>query len=305
VLGDIGTSPLELAGAYAAVANAGKFNTPAPILSIKDGKGKSIPVKRSPGVQAISPQVAMQAVDILRGDTTAPGTSASEFAPWYQQGLSQVAGKTGTSVAVDPHTHTDTTKNASLWFVGMTPDLVATSAIVNFDHPNFAAEGLPGVADAARNAYGAYAAGIWVRALQPSLAAKRWNWTSPSAVSGDHVPNVVGMDAAAAKTLLTSKGFKMVQLGNDPANPLMCASPLPLGKIAYAGPQIAPKGSAITVCPSSAIRQTIYTPPPPPPKPTNTKPKTTPAPPPGRGGGHGGGGRGGGGGGIPVPSPGR
>ncbi|PZS15184.1 MAG: hypothetical protein DLM57_13195, partial [Pseudonocardiales bacterium] len=118
VLGDVGTSPLELAGAYAAVANNGLFNAPAPIVSITDQGGKAIPVKRSPGVQVVSPQIALQAIDILAADTSFPGTSAQQFQSWYQQGQSIVAGKTGTSVAVDPHTQQDTDQNASLWFVG-------------------------------------------------------------------------------------------------------------------------------------------------------------------------------------------
>ena len=90
VLGDVGTSPLELAGAYAAVANNGKFNAPAPIQSITDENGKPIEVKRSPGVQVVAPQVAMQAVDILAGDTKCPwhvGDSVPELVqPGPQRG---------------------------------------------------------------------------------------------------------------------------------------------------------------------------------------------------------------------------
>ncbi|HEY8746141.1 MAG TPA: transglycosylase domain-containing protein, partial [Chloroflexota bacterium] len=177
VLGDIGTSPLELAGAYAAVANSGKFDAPAPILAITDEKGKPMAVKRSPGVQVLSPQVALQAIDILTGDTVAPGTSAIPFQSWYQQGQSIVAGKTGTSVAVV--NGKDTNQNASLWFVGMTPNLVATSALINFDHPNAPAAGLPNVANPATDAYGAYASGVWLRVLTPSLAGQHWTWTPP------------------------------------------------------------------------------------------------------------------------------
>jgi len=272
VLGDIGTSPLELAGAYAAVANNGKFNAPAPILSITDKDGKSIAVKRSPGVQVVSPQIALQAIDILAGDTVAPGTSAAQFQPWYQQGLSVVAGKTGTSVAVV--NGKDSTKNASLWFVGMTPDLVATSAVINFDHPNAPAAGLPGVLDAATDAYGAYAAGVWLRALTPSLASRHWAWTPPSQAPGEVVPSVIGMDLATAKQTLISNGYRVSLV--SPSNPqLLCPSKaVPFNQIAFYGPQIAPKGTAITLCPSSGVSQTIFVPPPPPPPP-KTKPPVT------------------------------
>jgi membrane peptidoglycan carboxypeptidase len=277
VLGDVGTSPLELAGAYAAIANSGKFNAPAPIISISESDGHSVPVKRSPGVQVVSPQVALQAVQLLAGDTKYPGTSASQFQSWYSQNSSIVAGKTGTSVAVV--NGKDTEQNASLWFVGMTPNLVAASALINFDHPNAPAAGLPNIADPGTNAFGAYASGVWLSAISPSLAGKQWIWDDPNFVPGDHVPSVVGLDLTDAKAKLAAAGFKMAQL--DEADGLQCASSLPLGRVAFAGPQIAPKGSTITVCPSNGVAQTVYVAPTPTKKPatkTNTGSGTVPTP---------------------------
>ncbi len=281
VLGDVATSPLELAGAYAAVANAGKFNAPAPIVSITDDKGKPVTVKRSPEVQAISPQVALQAVDILTGDTRFPGTSAAQFQPWYSQGMSTVAGKTGTSVAVV--NGKDTTQNASLWFVGHDAEPGRDQRGHEPRPPQRTGE-RPAQYRQCRppSAYGAYAAGVWLSALQPTLAGQHWAWTPPSAAPGSPVPPVVGLSVAQATQTLTGAGYKVAKLGNDPTDPLQCASTVPANMVAYAGPQIAPKGATITICPSSGIRQTVYTPPPPP------KPKTTPgggASRPGGGGG--------------------
>ncbi|MCU1658347.1 MAG: Membrane carboxypeptidase (Penicillin-binding protein), partial [Pseudonocardiales bacterium] len=253
----IGTSPLELAGAYAAVANGGKYNAPAPILSIKGPDGRPLPggVKRSPAVQVISPQVAAQAVSILAGDTRFPGTSAQQFQTWYAQNPSVIAGKTGTAVAGDVR------KNSALWFVGMTPNLVATSAVINPAGPSQPIPSLPGVTDPAHNAYGDYASQLWLNALTPTLSAQQWTWTDPNAPTlGDPVPSVVGLDMATAKARLTSAGFKMAEL--DAADQLQCASALPLGTVAFAGPQLAPKGSTITVCPSNGIQQHVYAPPP-------------------------------------------
>src|SRR5664279_671341 len=264
VLGDVGTSPLELAGAYAAVANDGKYNTPAPVLSVTDTAGRAIAVPRAPGVQVVAPQVAMQAIQILTGDTKYPGTSAVPFQQWYSTDQSLIAGKTGTSTAVDKNGR-ETDMNASLWFVGMTPNLVAATGLINFDHPNYAVTALPGIKDPAHNAYGAYASGLWLKALKPSLANKSWTWEDPNLVQGDTVPNVVGLDLATAKQRLKAANFTMVQL--DAANQLLCASAEPLGTVAFYGPQRAPKGSTVTVCPSSGIRQDIYVPPPPPPPP--------------------------------------
>jgi len=250
VLGDIGTSPLELAGAYAAVAGGGIYNAPAPVLSITDENGRTITVNRAPAVPVVSPQAAAQAVQILAGDTTFPGTSASQFRSWYAQNPNEiVAGKTGTSVAVVGNN--DNAGNASLWFVGMTPDLVATSALINFDHPSAPAAGLPGLSDPANRAYGAYAAQMWLDALSPALSGKSWAWPAPNAVAGIAVPPITGMDLASAAATLKAAGFKMVQL--DQGNALQCASSVQTGSVAFYGPQIALPGSTITVCPSSGV----------------------------------------------------
>jgi membrane peptidoglycan carboxypeptidase len=277
VLGDVATSPLELAGAYAAVANNGKFNAPSPILSITDDNGQNIPVKRPAGVQVVSPQIAMQAVQILGGDTqsSTSGTSASAFQNWYADHSSLVAGKTGTSVAVVNGNDTD--KNASLWFVGMTPKFVATSALINFDAPNAPATELPNVSDPARNAYGAYASGVWLKALLPTLdkpSNDQWSWPDPSSADGTDVPDVTGMSLTDAAAKLKDAGFLMRQL--DQADQLMCASSATYGTVAYYGPQRAPSGATITICPSSGVSQPVYVPPPPPPPVTKTKTKTTP-----------------------------
>ena len=137
----LGTSPLELAGAYAAIANGGKFNAPAPIVSITDETGQPVSVKRTPAVRVVSPQVAAQAVDILAGDThRRRHVRAGQFQSWYSQNGSMVAGKTGTAVNGGAGT-----KNSALWFVGMTPTLVATTAIINPSAPSNPIPSLPGI----------------------------------------------------------------------------------------------------------------------------------------------------------------
>ena len=166
VLGSVPTSPLQLAAAYATVANKGRYNAPAPILSITDSTGNAIAVKRTAATQVVSPYVAAQALQILEGDTdSSEGTSYSRFTDWYAKGGSEVAGKTGTIAAVK-NGH-ETTKNASVWFVGVTKQMAAASALINFDFPNKASKGLPGVATGA--AYGDYASKVWVNSLGPSL----------------------------------------------------------------------------------------------------------------------------------------
>jgi membrane peptidoglycan carboxypeptidase len=222
-------------------------------------------------------QVAARAVNILTSDTQYPGTSASVFQGWYNQNSSLVSGKTGTSVAVVHGRDTD--MNAALWFVGMTPRLVASTAVVNLASPSSPARGLPGVPDPAHNAYGKYAAGLWVSALGASLRGQHWNWPKPVSVPGNLVPDVSGMSLAAAKAHLAAAGFKMQQL--DAANALSCASSITTGNVAFYGPKRAPRGATITVCPSSGAGQDVYVPPPPPPPPTYIPPPSSaPAPAP-------------------------
>jgi membrane peptidoglycan carboxypeptidase len=275
VLGSIPTSPLELTGAYAAVANGGKYNAPAPVLSIRDSNGNSVPVNRKAGVQVLAPQVAAQAAQILTGDTTSVGTSASAFQSWYAENPSVIAGKTGTNESTKPN------ENSSVWFVGMTPDLVAASGLINFDHSSAPSSGLPGVGTG--QAYGDYASEVWLKALKPTLVNRSWTWEDPATVHGVDVPNIAGLSPADARRQLASANFKMQYIdANDPN--LECPSSQTLGTIGYYGPQRATPGSTVTVCLSNGIA--AYVPPPP----VVYQPPPRHTPPPGGGGGGGGGG---------------
>ena len=265
VLGDVGSSPLEMAGAYAAVADEGKFNAPAPILSVTDASGHARQVPRSPGVQVVQPQVALQAVQLLEGDTQYPGTSATPFANlWYSRNNSLVAGKTGTSVAVNSRGQA-TNQNSAVWFIGMTPNLVAATTIVNLDHPNYASSGLPGVAPGA--AYGEYASQVWLNTLEPYLVSKTWTWPDPGAVLGQDVPPIAGLTEQAAKATLQQAGFQMAVLGGT-GSPVLCPSTVTTSSVAFFGPAKAVKGTTITVCLSSGVAQATYVPPRPTFKPT-------------------------------------
>lgn len=260
VLGDISTSPLEIAGAYATVANDGRFNPPAPVLSVTTDKGQNLPVKRPTATAVVSPQVARQAVQILTGDTKAPGTSAVPFQSWYAQNPSIVAGKTGTAVASPKEN-----LNSTIWFVGLTPSLVAATELVDLDSPFAPSRGLPGETQPG-TAYGDYASGVWLKAVAPVLKNQAWSWPDPNAVAGAEVPDLTGATLSDAATMLKAAGYKMSEFNKASVNG--CASSEPAQDVAYYAPQIAPKGSVITVCLSSGTTQPLYVPPPPkPPKP--------------------------------------
>jgi cell division protein FtsI (penicillin-binding protein 3) len=104
-------TPIQMATAYAAVANGGILR-PAHIVAAVDGR----PTKLPAGHRVISANTAAQVRQMLRG-VLAPGGTASEVSvPGYQ-----LAGKTGTASKVDPATgeYSETAYVAS--FMGFAP----------------------------------------------------------------------------------------------------------------------------------------------------------------------------------------
>ncbi|MDQ6750392.1 MAG: penicillin-binding protein 2 [Actinomycetota bacterium] len=107
----LAVTPLQMASAYAAIANGGILRTPRILMR---ARGKA--VRGSRGRRVISPQVASSLRQMLQG-VLAPGGTASEVSiPGYQ-----LAGKTGTANKPDPISggYSDTKFVAS--FVGFAP----------------------------------------------------------------------------------------------------------------------------------------------------------------------------------------
>jgi cell division protein FtsI/penicillin-binding protein 2 len=104
-------TPIQMATAYAAIANGGVLRPPRIVRAI-GGK----PVATPPGQQIISPAVAASLREMLRG-VLAPGGTASEAAiPGYD-----LAGKTGTASKIDPLTHQYSTSSYVASFMGFVP----------------------------------------------------------------------------------------------------------------------------------------------------------------------------------------
>jgi cell division protein FtsI/penicillin-binding protein 2 len=104
-------TPMQIATAYAAVANGGILRAPHIVSSIG---GHSMPLPR--GRRVISPSIAAELRTMMEG-VLAPGGTASEVSiPGYQ-----LAGKTGTANKIDPQTgeYSETQMVAS--FVGFAP----------------------------------------------------------------------------------------------------------------------------------------------------------------------------------------
>lgn len=137
-----GLTPLEMASAYATLANKGQRITPTCIIKIEDRNGKiiednNIPVK----TQVISEQTAGVITSMLENVIiNGTGRAANIGRP--------VAGKTGT---------TDDYKDA--WFVGYTPDLAA-AVWIGHDQP----KSMAGVSG------GSYPARIWANFMKNALS---------------------------------------------------------------------------------------------------------------------------------------
>jgi membrane peptidoglycan carboxypeptidase len=128
-LGVVDTTPLDLANAYATVANKGVYCAPLPVLSIKDATGNAVPAANPSCHQAVSPDIAAAAVDATRcpiGEQSAYNTCDGGTATMVSGilGGRPAGGKTGSAE-----------RNATETFVGITAQVAAAAIATNPDDP--------------------------------------------------------------------------------------------------------------------------------------------------------------------------
>lgn len=149
--------PIELVAAYTAFANNGQVVQPRFITRIEDLYGRKMferPV--STPQQVLDPRVAYIVRDMMRdGAEHGTGVHARELVPADVP----IAGKTGT-----------TNDNVDVWFVGMTPDVVA-GVWLGFDKPKTIAKGAVG---------GGLAAPIWGQMIGRYYAGRSANAWPPA-----------------------------------------------------------------------------------------------------------------------------
>jgi penicillin-binding protein 1A len=167
--------PLDLVAAYAAVANLGARVEPRFITHIEDATGQT--AWQNPMVPprtVLDPAVAFIVRDMMRdvverGTATAVRDAVPADIP--------VAGKTGT-----------TNDNTDVWFVGMTPDVVA-GVWLGFDRPRTITPGAAG---------GSLAAPIWAQMVARSgVGSGGVPWTAPDGVIAVELDRVSGRIAEA------------------------------------------------------------------------------------------------------------
>ncbi|MCW2278324.1 transglycosylase domain-containing protein [Heliophilum fasciatum] len=112
-----GVSPLQMAGAYAAIANRGNYIEPRAVTKVVDAAGKTYSFDSTPQ-QVLSPAAAYRMTEML--------TATVEWGTGSRARLGRpVAGKTGTTELPPVAEFQNVTKkgNKDAWFVGYTPEL--------------------------------------------------------------------------------------------------------------------------------------------------------------------------------------
>jgi len=234
VLGSGVTSPLALAGAYAAFASGGIYCTPVAITNVKDADGVDLPIPDAGCHQAIDPNVAAGMNEAMSNVWN--GTGKSIGRPTFYT----ASGKTGT-----------TTKNEHTWFAGYTPRL-ASIVWVGYPDRNEQMKNITINGRYARYAYGATYAGVtWKNFMDEALNDGQENpgFTAPSSDlrygRAIPIPSVVGQDQNTAIATLQNAGFSATVGGTT-------ASDITPGSVVSQSPSgSAPAGSSITLTLSS------------------------------------------------------
>ncbi len=229
-----GVSPLDMASAYGTLADKGVHALPHGVIQVTDPAGHVLMQTATKGERAVSAKVAYLTTDMLKGVITrGTGTAAQIGRP--------AAGKTGTTQAY-----------RDAWFVGYTPDLVA-SVWVGYPDAQKAMTSVHG----RKVTGGSFPAEIWASFMRSAVADTAANdFTRPSGLTTETicldtgllanpycphrgeglfladslpkvctlhtgpristVPNVAGMTSAAAQAVLTKAGF-VVSVDESPS----------------------------------------------------------------------------------------
>ena len=169
--------PLDLIAAYTTFANLGTPVEPRFIYRIEDRNRKVVLTRGVTALEpALDPRVTYVVRDMMR-DVVERGTASSIRR--YLPASIPVAGKTGT-----------TNDNSDVWFIGLTPDLVA-GVWLGFDKPTSIASGAAGGSMAAP-IFGKMIARYY--ASQPQLIASHAveQWSPPLGVIMGDVDRVTG-----------------------------------------------------------------------------------------------------------------
>jgi penicillin-binding protein 1A len=173
-LGTVSVSPLELTAAYTPFAGSGEGAKPRTVLRVERPDGEVVWEPEAERRHVLEPAVAYLVTDVLR-EAIARGTGTAVREAGFQ---GPVAGKTGT-----------TNDGADAWFVGYTPEVVAT-VWMGFDQPR------PIVPQATG---GRVAVPVWARMMRRFYQGRPMPkaWAPPSGVIEATVDPATGLVLAS------------------------------------------------------------------------------------------------------------
>jgi len=197
-IGASAVRPVELVAAYTAFANGGAVATPRIVVRVQDAGGRMLlaPAPAPLDYLALDPRVAYVMRDIMRDVVTrGTATAVREYVPLEIA----VAGKTGT-----------TNDNSDVWFIGMTPEIVA-GVWLGFDTPASIAKGAAG---------GTLAAPIWGEMIGRYYRGRTSDDSAWSALPPGVVPVLIdGITGASADSLTPPEQVRIEYLIITPPVP--------------------------------------------------------------------------------------
>jgi cell division protein FtsI (penicillin-binding protein 3) len=112
---EVGVTPLQMAAAYAAVANDGVRVAPHLVREVRDSEGRAVEQAQPEARRVVSEETARELRGMLES-VTLKGTARAAQLEGYT-----AAGKTGTAQKVDPKTHAYSQTKYVASFVGFAP----------------------------------------------------------------------------------------------------------------------------------------------------------------------------------------
>ncbi|MBV6698442.1 penicillin-binding protein [Kitasatospora aureofaciens] len=270
-LGTATPSALDLAGAYAAIANHGQAHTPWSVTKLERvnaGSG-SVDVPKMPEhtpTAALDRNEADTVTDVLRDVISPRGTGAAALDLGRP-----AAGKTGT-----------TDSNLSAWFAGFTPELTTTVGLFRENPKTHAKEPLAGTAGLGRINGGTFPTKIWTAYMTDALdgsAVQHFDLQTGRGGSGQTTWPTGTSSASAtpsASTAPTAAGSRppSAPAPTEPASARPSATSEPTPDPVVPSPQ-APLPTPTQDQPTATTRPTQTHPPKPTPQPTATAPPAT------------------------------
>jgi 1A family penicillin-binding protein len=194
-LGASAVRPIDYVGAYTTWDNLGSSVEPRLVTRIDDAQGRTV-YQRAPSVPqpVLDPRIAFIVRDMMR-DAAERGTGAA--ARRLVPSTIPIAGKTGT-----------TNDNVDVWFMGMTPDLVA-GVWLGFDRPATITPGAAG---------GSLAAPIWGVMMAKYYAGRPAPapWTPPVGLVTAELSRTTGQ-LADSSTAAKDRYVEYFVPGTEPA----------------------------------------------------------------------------------------